>query len=586
VLEGRDREDTRLVTVKRVHPHVAADADTRDRLLAALHRTEAVDAPSLLPLRGWAHQDGTLMIARDPLPGPTLRAVLRDEGPRPTAEVLRIAIEVADALAVLHGSGTLHGALHPGNVVLAGSVAGTAFAAAYGYGQERPVAAFGPHPARPGNGTVGRPGEFSADGDVGGRVVLADAGFGATNVGLGTAETTAFAAPEQVGGERVDGRADLYALGCLLYALLTGRPPLPRATPLAAAEAHLRRQPPDPRRLRPDIPAELAALVLYALAKDPGARPPSAVALRGELAAFLTLPDHGAGVGDPRTPAPGAANLPLPTVLDEDDSNHHDNNHHNAPDLPGDEDDGWSSGAVPGSVPLRVGAAMPYQSASPADGGDRRRRVFVVLAAIAVLLSALGIGAAFAARRTPEPVLAAASTPASPTPAPAPPTAVPSPTPSPAPPAPRPPSSPTPSTLPDLAGLTVQQATGRLQALGAGATVTLQRDPATTAGEVLSSDPGPGARLTPGQPVALTVSSGPAPVTVDDLIAVIDEDPVAAGRRAPTYRGRLVALAAMTGEQRAAEIADLLAIAEAGIGNGDFSPEFGSVAADVLRVTS
>ncbi len=116
---------------------------------------------------------------------------------------------------------------------------------------------------------------------------------------MGTAE---YLAPEQALGGRVDGRADLYALGCLLYALLAGRPPFRAATPVATMMMHANDPVPDVRDLRPDTPDWLADLVHGLLAKDPEDRPAGAASVAAALAAQEAL----AGAATTVLPAAGA----------------------------------------------------------------------------------------------------------------------------------------------------------------------------------------------------------------------------------------------------------------------------------------
>jgi serine/threonine-protein kinase len=108
----------------------------------------------------------------------------------------------------------------------------------------------------------------------------------ATHTVMGTAE---YLAPEQALGGRVDGRADLYALGCVLYALLAGQPPFKGATPVATMMMHANDPVPDVRTLRPETPDWLADLVHSLLAKDPDDRPAGAATVAAALASRESL---------------------------------------------------------------------------------------------------------------------------------------------------------------------------------------------------------------------------------------------------------------------------------------------------------
>jgi parallel beta-helix repeat protein len=126
---------------------------------------------------------------------------------------------------------------------------------------------------------------------------LADATEGLTGVGyvIGSAP---YMSPEQCEGTEVDGRSDLYSLGCVLYELLTGQPPFATGGRRAIMDQHLTKQPSGPRMLRPDIPRELDITVLNMLAKDPDDRPSSASDVAAALMTITRVPGgHQAAVG-------------------------------------------------------------------------------------------------------------------------------------------------------------------------------------------------------------------------------------------------------------------------------------------------
>jgi eukaryotic-like serine/threonine-protein kinase len=167
--------------------------------------------------------------------------------------------------------------------------------------------------------------------DAQGRVRVVDFGIARVEQEAGAALTAAgvvvgsaaYLAPEQASGGRVDHRADLYALGCVLLALLTGRPPFSGESPVTVAAQHLHADPPDLAALRPDAPASLIELVRDLLAKDPRRRPVAAqeVADRlGDLASVgeVTAVVPAAGVTNPDPTAtavlPGAAATGAPVA--------------------------------------------------------------------------------------------------------------------------------------------------------------------------------------------------------------------------------------------------------------------------------
>ncbi|MEW2357560.1 protein kinase [Spirillospora sp. NPDC029432] len=179
------------------------------------------------------------------LPGRNLAAVLA-EHPQglDTAEVAEWGAQVADALAAAHGAGIVHRDIKPANLMLVD-------------GRRIKVCDFG---------------------------IARAAGATASVTAQGYA-SLAYAAPEQLSNEPVDGRADLYSLGCTLYHLLTGSPPFTGETHLAVLAGHLSRTPDPPSALRAGIPPELDRILMELLAKSPAQRPDDAAAVAARLRA-------------------------------------------------------------------------------------------------------------------------------------------------------------------------------------------------------------------------------------------------------------------------------------------------------------
>jgi eukaryotic-like serine/threonine-protein kinase len=199
--------------------------------------------------------------------GESLAALLAREGALPVARVVDLALGVCGGLAAAHAAGVVHRDLKPDNVLL---------------------------------GTDGR----VVVTDFGIARACIDEGGGNQTQGM-LLGTPAYMAPEQVDGSRdIDGRADIYALGALLYELFTGEQPWAGASPVAIAAARLVRPPPDPRVARPDLPTSCAELVLRCMAR----RPEDRFATVAEVAARLTdltLP------GLPSAPGPSTVHSPF-----------------------------------------------------------------------------------------------------------------------------------------------------------------------------------------------------------------------------------------------------------------------------------
>ncbi|MBR7742264.1 serine/threonine protein kinase [Phycicoccus sp. BSK3Z-2] len=258
----------REVAVKTIDLRRVPDEAGAARFEREAQVTAAMSHPNVVTVHDTGVEDDTAYLVMELLPGPSL-ADRMAEGPLPVDEVADVGRQVAAALEAAHERGLVHRDVKPANLVYAAD------------GRVR-VLDFG----------ITQLGESAA----------ANQALTATNTVMGTAE---YLAPEQATGGRVDGRADLYALGCVLFALLTGRAPFSGPTPVATMMMHATDEAPDVRDLRPDTPAWLAGLVGSLLAKDPQDRPAGAGAVVAAIDA-RRAPEAAAG----RTtvlPAAGAA---------------------------------------------------------------------------------------------------------------------------------------------------------------------------------------------------------------------------------------------------------------------------------------
>ena len=207
-------EDLRLkrrVALKLLTPALAADERFRDRFLRESELAASLDHANVIPIYEAGEADGSLFIAMRYVEGSDLKALLRD-GPLSQERAVLLAGQVAAALDAAHERGLVHGDVKPSNVLIDGR--GHAYLADFGLTKrvtdERPAA--------------------------GGEAQL-----------MGTID---YVSPEQIRGEDVDGRADVYSLGCLLYECLTGRQPFKRGNDAAILYAHLEDEPPQPARRR------------------------------------------------------------------------------------------------------------------------------------------------------------------------------------------------------------------------------------------------------------------------------------------------------------------------------------------------
>jgi len=240
VYRATDRKHARPVVVKVLRPEVSA-ALGRISFLREIQFAAVLRHPHLLPLYDSGAVDDTLFYVMPYIDGESLRQRLTRSGRLPIDEALRIAAEVADALAAAHVKGIVHRDIKPENILLE---AGHALVADFGVGLAMTRAARERASLEP---TDGEP---------------------LTAVG-----TPAYMSPEQASGEMaVDGRSDLYSLGCVVYEMLTGEPPFTGPTPHATIARRFQGPPVPVRQLRPKVPAAVAAAVEKALAIEPSER--------------------------------------------------------------------------------------------------------------------------------------------------------------------------------------------------------------------------------------------------------------------------------------------------------------------------
>ena len=236
----------RKAALKLIAPEFADDRAFRSRFLRESELAAALDHPNVIPIYDAGETDGVLYLAMRYVRGSSLQAVLRERGSLPLDEALRLADQIGGALDAAHAAGLVHRDVKPANIMLAEP---DTHAYLCDFGLAKRASAHG----------ITQAGSF-----------------------LGTVD---FSSPEQIEGLPLDGRADLYSLGCVVYNCLTGRPPYLRDTDLAVLHAHLHAPPPAVTAERPELPRALDVAVATAMAKEPGERYPTgaafAAALRG-----------------------------------------------------------------------------------------------------------------------------------------------------------------------------------------------------------------------------------------------------------------------------------------------------------------
>jgi tetratricopeptide (TPR) repeat protein len=251
VFLAEDPKHGRKVAIKVLHPELAASVGT-DRFLREIETVAGLTHPHVLPLHDSGEADGLLYFVMPYVKGENLRQRLEREKQLPVDDAIRIAGEVAGALDHAHREGVIHRDIKPANILLE---EGHAVVADFGVA----------------------------------RAVSAAGGESVTATGMAVG-TPAYMSPEQAAGEEVDERSDLYALGCILYEMLAGEPPLVGATPQATAAKRLANTPTPLSAIRNTVPANLAALAERALAPTAADRPATAHELADELEEVRRIP--------------------------------------------------------------------------------------------------------------------------------------------------------------------------------------------------------------------------------------------------------------------------------------------------------
>ena len=230
----------RPVALKLIAPSLALDPRFRERFARETELVMSLEHPNVIPIYDAGDVDGRLYLAMRLVDGTDLGSLLQVEGALAPARAVAVCTQIASALDAAHARGLVHRDVKPSNVLLDST-------------EHVYLADFG---------LTRRLDDPSSDAGE------------ERSVG-----TPAYIAPEQLEGEPVDGRADVYSLGCLLYECLTGETVFPRASRLAVAWAHLEEEPPRPSRRRPGLPAALDDVIVRAMAKEPGRRYPTCAAL-------------------------------------------------------------------------------------------------------------------------------------------------------------------------------------------------------------------------------------------------------------------------------------------------------------------
>ena len=329
----------RSVALKVIATELAADRGFRDRFKSEAQLAASIDHPNVVPVFGTGEADGVLYLAMRYVDGTDLRALVEGAGGLEPERAVRIVWQVASALDAAHRRGLVHRDVKPPNVLIAQEGEDHAYLTDFGLSKLAAVAS----------------------------------GFTRTGNFVGTPD---FAAPEQIRGEHADARADVYALGAVLFHALTARTPFPRDSELAKMYAHLNDPAPSASALAPAVPPALDAVIGTAMAKEPAERFASAgdlaraawAALQGET---QPAPAGSVATGDAALQAPRVPDTPAPRTPPPASA---------AASSPGED----------------AGAPVKPRPSGPA-GWPRGRRIAVLVALPCLLVLALGVAALGAA---------------------------------------------------------------------------------------------------------------------------------------------------------------------------------------------
>jgi serine/threonine protein kinase/Tol biopolymer transport system component len=267
VYRARDTRLDRIVAVKVLASHLSSSPELKQRMEREARAISSLNHPFICQLYDIGSQDGADFLVMEFLEGETLAERLR-KGPLPMVEVFKIAIAIAEALAVAHRSGIVHRDLKPGNIMLT-----PAGAKLMDFGLAKPV---GMQASGAGSGSV--PPSFTAAATMSGPTPLSPLTTAGSIIG-----TIQYMSPEQIEGKDADARSDIFALGAVLYEMVAGKRPFSGKSQISLASSILESEPEKISAVKPQTPPAFEHVVNTCLQKNPEERFQSAADIKIEL---------------------------------------------------------------------------------------------------------------------------------------------------------------------------------------------------------------------------------------------------------------------------------------------------------------
>ncbi|KQQ01484.1 MULTISPECIES: Stk1 family PASTA domain-containing Ser/Thr kinase [unclassified Rathayibacter] len=420
----------RRVAIKVMHGHLSDDQVFKNRFVQEARSAARLAHPNVVSVFDQGQDSDMAYLVMEYLPGITLRDLLKERGRLTAQQVVDIMHSVLSGLAAAHRAGILHRDLKPENVLLAD------------------------------DGRI-KIGDFG----------LARAASANTASGQALLGTIAYLSPELVTRGTADTRSDIYAIGIMIYEMLTGEQPFTGEQPMQIAYQHANDSVPYPSAKVPSVPTSLDELVLWATERDPDMRPRDA----GVMLSQLLEAERLMGITPTDRRGDTQAVTPLPSPPDS------------APATAALFD-----AATPGQTTV---LAEPVEEAVDDDAVARlaarrrvRRRRGVLLTVIVLLLALLGGGTAWWFGEGPGAIVS----------------------------------------IPDVVSKTQDEAVAELQAQGFEVTPQQVPDLTVPAGTVMSSDPSGGQGVHKGSLITLVVSSGPRQLEVPPLVGLTQDEATAA----------------------------------------------------------